>query len=43
MATMQLGNCWGRLLIPGMDGAEDLVYSIDKALTIIGRSVSSGR
>ena len=39
MAGCQSLSCWGRLLIPGTDGAEDLVYSIDKPLTVIGRSV----
>lgn len=36
-AVMQPSSCWGRLLIPGMDGAEDLVYSIEKPVTVIGR------
>jgi hypothetical protein len=39
MATCQLLSCWGRLLVPGTDGAEDLVYSIEKPLTVIGRLV----
>jgi hypothetical protein len=37
MASCQSLSCWGRLLIPGTNGAEDLVYSIKKPLTVIGR------